>query len=189
MADFFSNMKGSGRKSLGKPTDSIDWFNEETKETVKGGKDDPTKRFENRGFPVVGDMYMFVYDPKHKATLPFYDKFPLVLPVEYYGDGFLGINLHYLPPGERMGLFQSLQTIATNDKYNKSTKLNISYKLLKAFSSRFAGHQECVKRYLYGHVRSQFRYVNPADWSKVVMLPLQRWVVNPNKKYAGSPPY
>jgi hypothetical protein len=27
-----------------------------------------------------GKMYFYYYDPKHKETLPYYDRFPLVLP-------------------------------------------------------------------------------------------------------------
>ena len=46
----------------------------------------------------VGKMYMFFYDAKYKDTLPFFDIFPLVFPIEFYSEGFLGINLHYLPP-------------------------------------------------------------------------------------------
>ena len=32
--------------------------------------------------PSAGRMNLFVYDPKYKKTLPFYDTFPLVLPLE-----------------------------------------------------------------------------------------------------------
>ena len=34
------------------------------------------------GRPSAGRMNFFVYDPKYKKTLPFYDTFPLVLPLE-----------------------------------------------------------------------------------------------------------
>ena len=44
-----------------------------------------------------GALNMFIYDPKLKNKLPYYDTFPLVLPIERYRDGFLGINFHYLP--------------------------------------------------------------------------------------------
>ena len=40
---------------------------------------------------------MFVYDPKTKAKLPFYDTFPLVLPIDTFRGGFIGLNFHYLP--------------------------------------------------------------------------------------------
>ena len=134
-------------------------------------------------------MYLFAYDPKTKDTLPFWDSYPLVLLVEPYHDGFLGLNLHYLPPVARAQLMDALDSIKNNDKYNKSTEIAVSYRLLKAYSTKFAGYQNCIKRYLIGHVRSSFHYVNPVDWSKVVLLPLQKWNTNTNKKYAGSPPY
>ena len=47
--------------------------------------------------PFYGKLNMFFYDPKFKKKLPYYDTFPLVLPLETYNDGFLGINMHYLP--------------------------------------------------------------------------------------------
>ena len=43
-----------------------------------------------------GLLNMFFYDPKMKKKLPYYDRFPLILPIEQYSDGFLGINFHYL---------------------------------------------------------------------------------------------
>ena len=44
----------------------------------------------------VGSMYMYFYDPKHKATLPYYDRFPLTIVVGEAPGGFYGLNLHYL---------------------------------------------------------------------------------------------
>ena len=44
----------------------------------------------------IGRLNMFLYDPKYKDKLPYYDVFPLVLPIQRYSDGFLGINFHYL---------------------------------------------------------------------------------------------
>lgn len=149
----------------------------------------PMRVFDKTGSPTIGEMYMFTYDPKYKETLPFYDMYPLVFPLEFYGNGFLGLNLHYLPPVARAQLMDSLKKIANNDKYNETTKLNISYDVLSRYSKQFSGFQSCIKRYLYAHVRSPFHQVSASDWDKAVMLPLQRWKVNKNKKYAGTPPY
>ena len=44
----------------------------------------------------VGKMYMFTYDPKWKADLPYYDTVPLVVIAEPTAQGFSGINFHYL---------------------------------------------------------------------------------------------
>src|ERR1700686_4103897 len=94
-----------------------------------------------------GRMYMFFYDPKHKKTLPYYDSVPLIFPIEKYKDGFLGINLHYLHPTLRAKLMDALMTYANNTKFDDSTKLNISYKILKG-ASRTKYFKPCVKRYL-----------------------------------------
>lgn len=44
--------------------------------------------------PEVGGMFLFGYDPKHKKTLPYYDRFPLVIPVDEAEGGFVGLNMH-----------------------------------------------------------------------------------------------
>ena len=59
-------------------------------------KDRFTRTNDYRKF-LIGALYFFVYDPKTKADLPYYDRFPLVLPLKREPDGFLGLNLHYLP--------------------------------------------------------------------------------------------
>ena len=48
--------------------------------------------------PTVGVLCHFIYDPKLKNSLPYYDKFPLCIPADQKnGEGFLGWNLHYVP--------------------------------------------------------------------------------------------
>lgn len=139
----------------------------------------------------IGKMFMFAYDAKYKDTLPFFDQFPLVIPFEFSNQGFMGLNLHYLPPGARASLLDALISTMNNDKYNDTTVLQISYQLLKQSSTKFSGFQNCVKKYLFGHVKSQFKYIDPKDWQKVIMLPSQKWYINPNSKYSSkaSPPY
>ena len=41
-----------------------------------------------RDSTILGKMYFYFYDPKTKKTMPYYDKFPLVIPIESYADGF-----------------------------------------------------------------------------------------------------
>ena len=55
-----------------------------------------------------GKMYLFMYNPKMAAKLSYYDEFPLVLPFNVIKGGFLGLNLHYLPPLLRMKLLDEL---------------------------------------------------------------------------------
>ena len=66
-----------------------------------------------------------------QKTLPYYDTFPLVLPLEDYNDGFLGINFHYLPIPLRMRLLDKVVDFSNNTKFDKTTRLNVSYNAVK----------------------------------------------------------
>ena len=57
---------------------------------------------------LVGKMYFYFYDPKTKEKMKYYDRFPLVIPIERYNDGFLGLNLHYIHPKQRIALLDKL---------------------------------------------------------------------------------
>lgn len=187
--EFIQILRSSSKEIAESAKTAIDWFKGKVSDIIKKVKRSPNQIFTKDGTPQIGGMYMFVYDPKYKAVLPFYDMYPLVFPIEFYGDGFLGINLHYLPPLARAQLLSNLKILANNNKYDDNTKLVISYEVLKAHAIRFKGFENCVKRYLFAHVRSSFHQVTSSDWDKAVLLPLQRWQVNPNKKYARNPPY
>ena len=177
--------------SKGQVADAQTWFDttyqdlssRSTINIINKGDDRLTKALS------IGKMYLFHYDPKYKDTLPYYDMYPLVIPIEFYTNGFLGINLHYLPPAARASLMSKLKKVSSDDKYNDKTKLNISYEVLTLYARQFSGVDNCIKRYLFSHVRSPFHKVSAEDWDKTVMLPLQKWKVNSNKKYAGTPPY
>ena len=123
----------------------------------------------------IGSMYSFFYDPKHKKTLPYYDMFPLVFVIGPKPGGFLGINLHYLPPVLRAKLMDQLYTITNNKKYNNSTKLVVSYELLSR-ASRFRYFEPCVKHYLFEHVQSRFLRIEPQFWDVALMLPTEKFV-------------
>jgi hypothetical protein len=124
--------------------------------------------------PLVGQMYMFYYDPKHKATLPYYDKFPLVFPFKKAEGGFLGLNLHYLPPQLRAKLMDGLYEYANNTRYDESTKLKMNYELLTKVAD-LKYFSPCVKRYLSNHVRSKFMYIYPSEWDIALFLPTERF--------------
>jgi hypothetical protein len=134
----------------------------------------------------VGHMYFFYYDPKHKEKLPYYDRFPLVLPIEQYGDGFLGINLHYIHPRERMVLLDKLSETATDKSFDINTRLRLNYQYLKRASKVFEA-RPCIKRYLFTHVKSRFVEIFADEWDIAAMLPMETFVgAGTNKVYADS---
>jgi hypothetical protein len=165
------------------------WVKDKIK-SLRGDRRVPqTKLFQKNSIPEIGGMYLFHYDPKHKKTLPFWDAYPLVIPIEYYSDGFLGINLHYLPELARIALLKQLASNTNNDKYDTTTRMNVSYRMLKGMAIKLSGQNGIIKRYLFSHARSTFHQVAPSEWNQAAMLPLQRWVQNSNTKLRKSPPY
>ena len=134
-------------------------------------KEEPIQ-LKNRG--VVGNMYMFFYDPKHKDTLPYYDSFPLVIVVGPAEGGFYGLNLHYLPPVFRARLMDSLYDTMNNDKYDETTRLRISYNILKR-AAKFRYFKPCLKHYLDSQVQGRFLEVKPTEWDIALFLPVERF--------------
>lgn len=129
----------------------------------------------------IGSMYAFYYDPKYKEQLPYYDRFPLVLPIEKYGNGFLGINLHYLPPRYRLILMDKLIELANDKKLTDDTRLKLSYGLLRG-ATKYKEVKPCLKKYLYAHVETKFLYIKPTEWEKVIFMPVERFVKSSKQK-------
>jgi hypothetical protein len=121
---------------------------------------------------VPGNMYLFMYDPKYKDTLPYYDTVPLVLPFRTVPDGFLGINLHYLPYLARFRLLGELSKLTTDKKITEKTRIEISWQILNS-SSKYLAATSCVKHYLNDHLRSRFLKINYNDWITASMLPVE----------------
>ena len=122
----------------------------------------------------VGGLYFFYYDPKTKTDLPYYDRFPLVIPVSIENDSFLGLNLHYLPVRQRMVFLDKMFDLAVLNKYDEIARVRISYDILTA-SNRFKEYKVCLKRYLLSNVRSKIIAVQPNEWDIASMLPVQQF--------------
>ena len=122
----------------------------------------------------LGKMYFFVYNPKHKMTLPYYDMFPLVLPVERYSDGFLGINFHYLAPKERAHLLDEIKIFVNDKTLSEKTRIMLTYDMLRGFT-KFKRAKPCLKRYLTTYMRSQFISVTPDEWGPSIFLPVENF--------------
>lgn len=119
---------------------------------------------------IIGSMYMFFYDPKHKDTLPYYDRFPLVIVLDKAEGGFLGLNLHYLPPILRAKFLDGLIDTANNKLYTDNTRFMVTYRMLKS-SARLKYFKPCVKHYLTSQVRSRFARVPAPEWEIATFLP------------------
>ena len=97
--------------------------------------------------------------------------YPLVFPFEKAPGGFYGLNLHYIPPRDRAVLMDSLNQYASNNKYDQTTRLELSYRLLK----RYGRAVPCVKRYLGDRIVSQTVRIDADEWEVAIFLPVERF--------------
>ena len=137
------------------------------------------------GRRIIGSMQMFFYDPKHKETLPYYDTFPLVIVVKPAKGGFLGLNLHYLPPTLRAMFLDALMNNVTSKK-SDDAKFDLTVRLL-AGTSKLRYYEPCIKHYLNAHVKSKFAEVKAPEWEIATFLPTAQFQKASNTKvYADS---
>lgn len=125
--------------------------------------------------PAFGSLMMFFYEAKHAETLPYWDRFPLTLVVQPAEGGFYGLNLHYITPPLRALLLSRLYTVSNNKRFDESTKLNMTYALLKG-SQKYRQFKPCFKHYLVDQVRSPFAIVPATEWLMSVYLPSEQFI-------------
>ena len=150
-------------------------FSSETPEKILSR----TEQLESKS--VLGKMYFYSYNPKWKDKLPWYDTFPLVFPIEKYNNGFLGLNFHYLAPKDRAILMDQLKMYANNKKYDETTKLKLTYNMLKGFT-KIKRAKPTVHRYLTSKVKSKYVLVNADEWEVALFLPVERFRKASKKK-------
>lgn len=157
-----------------KTKSSREWFRQKALDYKNVNRDNLFKDAILKNKPTPGKMYMYVYDAKTKDKLPYWDAFPLIFCVGIDSGGHSGINLHYLPPVLRARLMDALYTTVNNNKYDNSTKLRISYNILKT-ASNMKYFKPCYKEYLSSHVKSRLIEVPPAEWDVALFLPTQNF--------------
>jgi len=131
---------------------------------------------------IIGRLYFFFYNPKLKEILPYWDRFPLVLPIMRYHDSMLGLNLHYISPKDRLVLLTKLAQFATGSLNDEGTRLRLSYPTLKAAHRAYEA-TPCIKKYLFTHVKSRFMEIPAPEWMIAASLPLQSFR---GKSYTSS---
>ena len=163
MATVFDKILDSttGRKSY-------DWY----KKKVQSMTTPTARTLINQGkatvAPKYGIMNLFAYDPKFKQTLPYYDRFPLIFPIDFAKGGFYGINFHYLQPGARVNFLRQLSRFASDKNYDKKTRYNIGQ-----LSGRY--YKKTIKHYLYSQVRSSFLNITADEMAIAIFLPVARF--------------
>ena len=174
VTDFLASVSAKSKQAM-------DWFKSIVSKTRRAAFPAKTARDEimqerNVGIdntPKIGRMYLFHYDAKWKDILPYWDVWPLIFPFDYATDGFYGINLHYLPPTDRINLMLRLiKSAGAARKLDENYRLKLSYQIITGFKPARA----CIKRYLFSHVQGAGFYgICGNDLSYAASLPLQKF--------------
>lgn len=132
-------------------------------------------KYKSKSKPVIGSMVTYAYDPKYKKTLPYYDKFPLIILLDNISKGtWLGMNLHYIPPKQREIFLEQILKYTNTRVIGSNTIFKVDWSKLK--NIKFSEHM--IKRYLITHVRSSFNAIPPNEWINAVNLPTQQFMSN-----------
>lgn len=150
--------------------ESSEWFSQFLKTSIKTHK---------VAKPATGRLYTFGYDAKYKDTLPYWDRFPLIV---FLGSGrskagnivFYGLNLHYAPPKARQEFLEELlkRGYGSTKRLSNKTMFKINWNNVK--NMRGASHM--IKSYLPSHLQTPLAEIAPRDWAKSVWLPTQTFV-------------
>ena len=147
------------KQAAGDREKSLTWY----RGKVKSLMDNVTKNKLMRGklfaTPQPNGLNFFRYNPKLASILPYYDVFPLVLPIQSAKGGFLGINFHYLPIPLRMKLFETLE--------KKDFKGD--YRALKNIREI----KPTIKHYLRSQMASKFLRLDEEEFAPAIFLPVQ----------------
>lgn len=161
---------------------AIKWFVSTLRGTQKNqvavGDIDPNLVLTNRRATVnliPGQIYFYRYDPKHKATLPYYDTAPLVVLLDIREDGLLCFNLHYIPPLLRQKIIDFMLDTITANKWDHKTKARINYGMIKSMSE-LAICKPAIKSYLFSHMRSKIVRIQAENWKMIAYLRIDRFV-------------
>jgi len=180
MSNLFKNLELQAFRAGINPRteESRDWFRKKAQELRRINRtalmQEEEIKLVNRQNPLIGSMNMFFYDPKTKDTLPFYDRFPLVIIIGPAAKGFYGLNLHYLPPILRAKFLDALLDLASNKRYDDKTKFQLTYNMLQS-SSKMRYFKPCFKHYLTAHVKSRLARVSAPEWEIATFLPTASW--------------
>lgn len=124
--------------------------------------------------PLIGRMVYYLYKAKGDGILPYWDMHPLVIIIDESTTHFLGLNLHYLPPNLRALLLLRLIELLNNVKFNKTTYLKLSYRLLKS-ASKYKWFAPCLKMYIKENIQSGIMIIRPESWHKAILLPTAKF--------------
>ena len=109
----------------------------------------------------IGDLFFFSYSPRFPERYPFWDVQPLAVPLTFYRDGFLGCNLHYVNPGYRDSVAESLLNSGGGASVPKNT----------------------IHKYLYSGIGNLQKVPRSEDWGEISKFPTEQFIQQNGMRY------
>lgn len=157
--------------------ESIEWMRKasnnvkSSKSSIRGELLSEASFIKSSGI-TIGKPVVFQYYATTDKKLKYWDAFPVVIPIERYDDGFLGLNVHYLEPSIRAYLLDKIYVFRNPSEvgksspkleYKKDVRLDIDYNILDSVG-------------LYRYIKPTIhRYVNKGFKSRILEIPIQGW--------------
>lgn len=178
MASLFDTLQANAFRAgiTARTKESQKWFQDNIEKLKMPGRQallkdkalEPTTRM------IFGNMFMYFYDPKHKKTLPYYDRFPLTIMIEANKTGFQGLNLHYLRPDIRAEFLDQLLKLGPTQVKDNSRLTKLRYDLISS-TKKYKEFRPCFKSYLNEHVKSRIVRVPMTEWEIAIFLPTEQF--------------
>ena len=129
--------------------------------------------------PNFGMMNLFYYRPKGAEKLPYYDIFPLVIPLgRRLNDGFVGINFHYLSVPQRWLLLERLSMFQVPSELDAFDTEEGGGDVMALFWSKIRrkrGVRPIVRRYLTKYIQSRFLKIELSEMLIALAIPMERF--------------
>ena len=145
----------------------------------------------------VGHPVMFYYDAlnrNNKKILPYFDQFPVIVPIKVWAGGFMGLNLHYLNYKMRAILLDSLYSLRRGEERfgggsevragrgvvpmganDRNTRIDVDYAKLLAGVTKYRGFKSTIHSYIMKQVKSRVVEISPIGWTLCFFLPVARF--------------
>ena len=174
---------------------SIRWYRQKVQELLPKPQ---VRRMIREGYkvqkvtvrPNFGMMNLFYYRPKGAEKLPYYDVFPLVIPLgRRLNDGFVGINFHYLSVPQRWLLLERLSMFQVPSELDAFDTEEGGGDVMALFWSKIRrkrGVKPIVRRYLTKYIQSRFLKIELSEMLIALAIPMERFYTG---KWGGKKRY
>ena len=174
---------------------SIRWYRQKVQELLPKPQ---VRRMIREGYktqkvtvrPNFGMMNLFYYRPKGAEKLPYYDIFPLVIPLgRRLNNGFVGINFHYLSVPQRWLLLERLSMFQVPSELDAFDTEEGGGDVMALFWSKIRrkrGVKPIVRRYLTKNIQSRFLKIELSEMLIALAIPMERFYTG---KWGGKKRY